>query len=476
MLSAKQITSNTTWYLLALVLQKVLSFVYFTLLARHLGAALLGQYYLAISFATMFSVAMDLGLSAVLIRETAKEPNKAQLLFRQILSLKLLLGLLTAFLIIILDLLLFSQDAVRPLIYLTTLIVLIDSFTLFFYAYIRGQQNLRYESFGTILFQVIIMVLGLSAMWWYQTVWPFLVVTLIASLFNLLWSAIFVLVRYRINLSLVWDKVLTKNIFSIAWPFALSAIFAKVYAYVDSFILKILTDDSQVGFYSVAYKVTFAWQFIPLAFVAALYPAFSHYWQQDKDKLEATLKRAIWYLAYIALPIAAGIAVLAPTLVHLFYTKSFTVSILPLQILILSLPFLFVNFALSYFLNATDRQKINTRNLGLTMILNVVLNFLLIPKWSASGAALASSISTVFLCLLDFIAVKKVLSVDFKLAWPLFKAVLATLIMVAFLSWGILPWFYSMILAAIIYFVSLMIFGNIGRQDWRFIKESLFNK
>ncbi len=478
MLSAQKITSNTAWYLLALVLQKLMSFVYFTLLARHLGAEFLGQYYFAISFATMFSVAMDLGLSTVLIREVAKKQFELDKLFQQIFSLKIILSLVTALLIIALDLLLFSSDAVRPLIYLTALIVLIDSFTLFFYAYIRGQQNLRYESFGTILFQLIIMILGIVAMRWYHSVWPFIIITLFASLFNFIWSAFFVLKKYQVKLNWLYDKILLRKILIITWPFALSAVFAKIYAYVDGFILKILTNDSQLGFYSVAYKVTFAWQFIPLAFVAALYPAFAHYWQHDKQNLEQILRRAIFYLAYIALPIAAGIAILAEVLIHQFYTKNFSISILPLQILIISLPFLFINFALSYFLNASDRQTINTRNLGFTMVLNVALNIILIPKFAAVGAALASSISTIFLCVIDFWAVKKVFSNNLKIWWPLSKALLAAILMAIFLILfkDSLPLFLTAILAALIYFILLLLFGNLSRADWQFVKSSMLKR
>lgn len=478
MVTAQKITSNTTWYLLALVLQKLMSFVYFTLLARHLGAEFLGQYYFAISFATMFSVAMDFGLSTVLIREVAKKQFEVEKLFQQIFSLKIILSLITALVIIALDLLLFSSDAVRPLIYLTSLIVLIDSFTLFFYAYIRGQQNLRYESFGTILFQAIIMVLGLVAMRLYISVWPFIIVTLIASIINFIWSAFFVLKKYQVKLNWLYDKVLVQKVIIITWPFALSAIFAKVYAYVDSFILKILSTNSQLGFYSVAYKVTFAWQFIPLAFVAALYPAFSHYYQHDKQNLEQILRRAIFYLAYIALPIAGGIAILAEVLIHQFYTKHFSISILPLQILIISLPFLFINFALSYFLNATDRQTTNTRNLGLTMILNVVLNLILIPKLAAVGAALASSISTIFLCMIDLWAVKKVLINNLKIWWPLTKALVAAILMVIFLILfkDNFPLFLTAILAALIYFALLLLFGNLSRADWQFVKESMLKR
>jgi len=104
MVTAQKITSNTSWYLLALVLQKVLSFVYFTILARYLGPATYGQYQLSLNFAIMLSVVSDLGLSVVLIREVAKQQFEEKKLFQQIFSLKIILSLVSALIIIILDL------------------------------------------------------------------------------------------------------------------------------------------------------------------------------------------------------------------------------------------------------------------------------------------------------------------------------------------------------------------------------------
>lgn len=475
MVNAQKITSNTGWYLIALVAQKLFSFVYFTFLARHLGPTYYGQYQLAINFAMMLSVIADFGLSAVLIREIAKKQIDEQKLFSQIFSLKIILTGLTLIIGLLTNQLLYAHNPVNPLIYLTVFILAIDSFTLLFYGFIRGQQNLFFESIGTILFQIIILALGLTVMSYSKAIYPFVVVMLIASLFNFFYSATLLWRKYKLKLSWSFDKDLNKKIFHITWPFALSALFAKVYAYIDSLILEGVKGSTQLGFYSVAYKVTFAFQFIPLAFVAALYPAFAHYWQNDKEQLDQTLVKAMHYLSFIAWPLSLGLFSIAPIFVSVLYTKNYLGSVLPLQILILSLPFLFVNFALSYFLNATDRQKKNTINLGLTMLFNIILNVILIPLWSAVGASLASSLSTVFLFSLNLYAVSRVAKLQLNNWWPIFKTILAAVLMalaVYFLG-SFLSLFVNIFVAIVLYLLLMILFKNLSKAEWQYLRQAL---
>ena len=53
MLKINNIARNTSYLTLALILQKIISFTYFTLLARYVGPVSLGKYYFAISFTTI---------------------------------------------------------------------------------------------------------------------------------------------------------------------------------------------------------------------------------------------------------------------------------------------------------------------------------------------------------------------------------------------------------------------------------------
>ena len=474
MVTTQKITANTSFFMVALVFQKLLSFIYFTFLARYLGAEATGQYFFAVSFATMFSVLIDIGLSTVLIKEVAKNSPDNEKWFHQIFTLKLLFSVVTALLIIVLDRIFFYNDQVRTLIYLTTAIVAVDSFILLFYAFIRGRQNLRYESWGTMIFQIIVLSLGFSLIQFTKNVFLFLIVLFTASLFNLIYSGLVLNKRFRVKFRLVYSKKLVKKILLITLPFALAAIFAKVYAYIDTFFLKLFLGDAEVGFYSVAYKITFALQFIPLAFVASLYPAFSDYFKNDYQSLRKVLVKSFNYLAFISLPISLGIVALAEEIINKIYTESFSYSILPLQILIISIPFLFINFALSYFLNATDRQKINTRNLGLVMVLNIVLNLILIPRLGIWGASLASSISTICLFSLNLQAVSKVIELRWGMFRTLFYALFSALVMlpaVYFLK-TVIYWPLTIIVGGLLYFILMFITGALKKADLIFIKNS----
>ena len=71
------IARNTSYFTLALILQKIISLTYFTLYARVLGPADLGKYYTAISLTNIFLIFIDVGLSNVLTKEVAKDNSKA---------------------------------------------------------------------------------------------------------------------------------------------------------------------------------------------------------------------------------------------------------------------------------------------------------------------------------------------------------------------------------------------------------------
>lgn len=479
MVNAQKITANTSFFMTALIVQKVLSFVYFSLLARVLQPEYTGQYFFAISFASMFSVLIDLGLSPMLIRETAKENEDTHLWVDQIFSFKLIFAAITAIVVIALDTIIFYNDAVRNLIYLTTAIIVIDSFTLFFYAYIRGRQSLKWESWGTIIFQLIIMLFGLSLLQITNQVFLFLVVLFTASLFNMIYSGFILFHKFHIKPKIYFEKTLAKKIIKMAIPFALAAIFAKFYAYMDTFLLKIFLGDKEVGFYSVAYKITFAFQFIPLAFVASLYPAFTYYFKNDQNKLKEVFAKAFNYLAFIALPISFGIIALADQLIDKVYTNHYSFSIFPLQVLISSIPFLFINFSLSSFLNASGREKINTRNLGIVMAINIIMNLIFIPRFGIWGASLASTLSTLLLFSLNLFVVSKVAQLKWYYFRPILGAILSALIMylvVMYIKQSI-HWLLAVLLGGFVYLVLMLLFRVLKvselKQIWKqFLKPS----
>jgi len=140
------IAKNTIYLTVATIGQKILAFLYFILIARLAGVEGTGKYFFAVSFTTIFSIFVDLGLSSVLIRETAKKREAAGRYLGNILGAKIILGALT-YLAVVLTINIMDYPAVTKLmVYLSGIVMLLDSFNVTFYAIFRGRQNLRYES------------------------------------------------------------------------------------------------------------------------------------------------------------------------------------------------------------------------------------------------------------------------------------------------------------------------------------------
>src|SRR3989339_210083 len=170
-------------------------------------------------------------------------------------------------------------------------------------------------------------------------------------------------------------------------PFAVFGIYQKLYTYLDTVMLSKLASDYHVGLYQIAFKIIFALQFLPMAFIASLYPAFADYWKNNKDQLLITFERGFNYLTIISVPITVGVMVITDKIMLLFKPE-YLASISSLRIIILALPFLFLNFPIGALLNACDKQKVNTRNMGITFIFNIKLKIILILKFKVGGVSI----------------------------------------------------------------------------------------
>jgi len=471
---SKTITQNTAYYTTALIFQKVLAFVYFTFLARGLGVEDLGKYTFAFSFTTIFSVLVDLGLSPVLTREIAKNRDRIKDLLSNILGVKVILTVFVYGLIVVLINLLGYPGLTKTLVYLTGLVMLLDNFSTTFWSTLRGNQNLKYESLGIILFQTLLVVVGLTFLYLKLNVVYLVLAMVLASSFNFIFS--YFQMRYRLKVvpRIACNRSLIKNLIKISIPFALTGIFARLNTQIDTVFLSklgcvnVAACEANVGIYSVASKITLAIQFIPLAFVAALFPAMSEYFVSDKEKLARTFEKAMRYLMIIGFPIAAGVIVLSPDFVPKVFGYDFKNSILPLQILMISLTFIFLTFPIGSFLNATSRQMRNTFNVGVAVLINIILNLILIPKFTYNGAALASLISTLVILILGLWAVPKVVKYNKRyLILSFAKSLFAALVMSALLYplLGKLHFVILAVLGAVTYFLTLFLISGLKKND-----------
>lgn len=477
-MTAQSIAKNTLYFTAASVGQKVIAFVYFMFIARMMGVDGTGAYFLALSITMIFSVLADFGLQPVLVREIAKG-HEAKKLIGIILGMKIPFIVVAIVGAIAASWILNYSLEVRQLVMLAVIVMSLDSLHLTFYGILRGEQRLQYESIGVFIGQALIMLAGGLVLVFSPSLALLIVALAVGSFFNMLYSASRVVKHFgKEVLFPVWDSDYAKKLARIALPFFLAGAFVKVYSYIDTILLSQYHGETEVGLYAIAYKLTYSFQFLPMAFVAALYPGLSSMLVSNKARVTEVFEDAMWYVMILATPIVLGIWSIAPELVVAFAGAEYTGSIMPLQYLIFVLFFIFLDFPIGSLLNAADRQGTKTAIMGVTMVINVVLNFIFIPEHGVLGACYAALGSFFFLFAAGLYFVPQIIKFrPSSLVKKLLPILVAGIIMasVTVLLKSYLHFLLVIPVAAVVYFSFLLLFRSV---EFEHLKHglSLFKK
>lgn len=459
------VVKNTAFLTSSLVFQKLLSLVYFRFLAQYLGPTSLGQYSFVLSFTTIFGILVDLGFTSALTKEVSKDPEHAEARLRAAVLVKFFLGLLAYGSALTVAVLLGYGPGVLKLIALSGVVMVFDGFHLIFYGVLRGLRNLLPESIGMIAAQLTTVVAGALGMWLKFPLSYFVIILAIGSFLNVVWS-IRALLKSGVNPIGSTHRAAMKSMMILAIPFAVAGIFSRIYSYLDSVMLQYLKGDTAVGYYSVAYKITYAFQFVPLALSAALYPALASYWVTDKDRFQSAAVRSISYCAMLGLPLTLLLGMLAPELINTFFDARYMPSILLLQVSVAGLLFAFLYFPLGSLMNATKYQGTNTIILGLTTILNAIMNWLLIPRFEGLGSSIAQVASNGFLVIASVIVISQTMALPRSLWVRIGKICIAGAVMscVLLLKY-VMPWPVAAALASSIFVVVLVTLKTFHAED-----------
>ena len=158
------VAKNTSFFTIASVLQKLVSFVYFAIIARVVGVENTGIYFFAIAFTAIFVIISDFGLGTVFTREASRNTKKASKYLNNLFSTKIILGIFTYFLVVIAVNLLNYPELTKQMIYISGITMFFDNLHNIFYSFFRSRQNMFIESVGIVISQIITLVIGTLAL------------------------------------------------------------------------------------------------------------------------------------------------------------------------------------------------------------------------------------------------------------------------------------------------------------------------
>lgn len=470
MSNAQRIAKNTSVLFISELITRSLSFFLVIILARYLSDVGLGKYSFIFAFVGIFYIISDFGMSTLMARDIAKNKALAKKYIDNLFAFKVILS---AFTILAPAIFILLTDKTFDIKIGVLLAGISTSFGYLAYpfrnVFVAYEKHVYHAIYSTIE-RVIAFILGAIVLYLGYGLLNFLMVLVISNFASFIYSYITVSKKFS-KVGFELDFIFLKKILKESLPFWFTTIFITFYFRIDTVMLGFMKGFQATGWYNAAYKIIDALAAIPFIVVLAIYPVMSRFHKVQENFLQLLYKKSFYYLFMLGLPLAVGITLVADRLILFVYRNAFINSAIALQVLIWALLFIFVNYVMGYLLNSIGKQVLFTYSTGFCALLNIALNFLLIPKYSYIGAGIA----TVFTELVNFLILFYLTSkagYTLNLLSLLYKPVLASMPMAAFLFY--FKNIHLLVLApsaAILYFAVLFFIRGIGKEEVNLAKS-----
>jgi O-antigen/teichoic acid export membrane protein len=475
MKTGKRVFKNSVWLLTANVAVRLISAFVIVLLARKLGTAGFGQYSFALSFVGFFALFTNFGFNSLMIRDIAKDKSLTNKYINNILSIKILFSITALLALVISSFFIGKSTIIITAIYIFGIDLVISSFSESMRCLFHAYEIMEFDSILKIIEKLLWAGLILVVIFNNLTLFNVAIATLCSASIGLIIT--YFVVRKKISkIKLESDFVFWKKVIILAWPFALTSLFAAINFRIDQVMLSFMTTDTLVGTYSAAYKIIDILVIIPNILLTALYPVFSKYYHDNKKMLKKIFNISLRYVIALAIPVVTGVFLLSNKIIDLIYGTEYLASAQVLKILIFISLFTFVNTPFFVLLNAIGKQKITMMNTGFTALANVIMNILLIPRFSIIGAAIATILSEITFLVLSYYQIRKS-GIKLNIITKAYKPVIASILMGAFV-WYFLDWniFALIPIGAVIYFSILLLLREFSKEDFDIARNILRRK
>lgn len=386
--SKRTILKNTAWLTGAEIGSRILRGILSIIAARMLGTAGLGVFSYALALGGFLTFFEDAGIGTYVTRSYARNDENKKNVFGTAFVLKIALGLTAFGLFVGLGPILSTIPESNIIIPIVALLMLSDQIRGFFFAITRAEERMHIDATVQIITNILIAGLGILALTINASPLFLALGYFIGSITGTI-IMIIVVRDYIPNIRKAFRFDLFKEIAIAAWPFTILAISNMLIFNTDSLFLGYYGSPEDVGLYGAASRLVMMFYILSSLFAATTFPSFVQKIAQGVPIREAVRKSLIIMLA-IAVPLiivmTAGSSILMKTLFGISFISGAPI------LAILSLTYIPV-FTRSVLNNAILAKNIQDKFVWANIagvVVNIGLDYLLVPHYLGVGAAIAS--------------------------------------------------------------------------------------
>jgi PST family polysaccharide transporter len=382
---------NAGWLMADRVVRMGFGLVVGVWLARYLGPTQFGSLNFAMSFVALVGTVTTLGLDSIIIRNIVRDPSHSNEILGTAFVLRFWTSFFTCLLIVSARLLGADHDVNSVLVAILSLTLVFQSFDVidsYFQSQVQSKFTVVAKNAAFLIGTAIRLLLIFlhKPLWWFA-----LAYTLEIGL-----GAVGLTIAFRWSGGdfSIWSahKARAVQLLKESWPILFSGMAIMIYMRIGVIMLEAMKGNQAVGIYATATKVSEVWYFVGTAIVSSVSPAIMR--SIDNPKIYySRIERLFCLMSLISLLVGSFIALSAPLIIRLLYTDAFAAAAPVLAVHVWASVFVFLGIAQSPWDLSQNLLKLSFYRTLAGAVANILLNFILIPKYSAMGAAIAVVVS-----------------------------------------------------------------------------------
>ena len=404
-----KISQQTFWQATVKIVTSIGGFIILGIISRTYGESGTGIFTLALTYVAFFYIFSDFGFNAHLLGKLQEKNASTQLVWRKLLGVRILWSLF------LMGLALFIVSFLPVFPAQFRLAVMLGIITIFFYslnitAQAIFQARLRYDLGAFPVFiSAPLGVIAIMLMAKFKLPVQMMILGYVLSWFIYGTSTLLLALKFTKRIIPIFDGTFAKNLFIGASPLAATLVLNTVYFRADSFILSFYHSPFAVGIYNTAYQVFQAVLVLPTFIMNSFYPMMLQTLEINIARFSHQIKLMAIGLILTSFLILLAIYTLSPLIIKLITRSGFAGSVDSLQILSFGFPAYFLSALGLWIMVARKRYRQMVIIYTVGLLVNLLLNFALIPKYSYMGASWVTVVSEYLILALQIVSLRKVL-------------------------------------------------------------------
>lgn len=388
-----KVASNALWIVICKGLQAVLGVIISVISARILGPVNYGLVNYAASLVLFVTPVAQLGMAATLVHEVVSCPDADH--EGRVMGTAIISSLVSSVLCI-LGILLFvsvsnpNEPETLVVCGLYSLLLLSQGAELIQY-WFQAKLLSKYTAIITLIayvlisaYQIVILAAGRGVNW-------FAIAK--AAEYAMIAVALLIIFHRKSQCKPSFSGSVLRNMWSRSWYYMLSNLMVMSFSQADRIMIKTMIDEAAVGFYSAAVVGANATDFLFFAIIDSMRPIILEAKKKDEHTYERNMTLLYSIVVYLSLIQSVVIAVFAKPVVYVLHGSAYSPSVPVLKILVWYTAFSYLGTARNVWILAEGKHKLLWKINLCGAVVNIFLNWRLIPLYGISGAAFASLIT-----------------------------------------------------------------------------------